>query len=142
MARSKSKKADGGRDDGGRLTEAEWAVMRAVWEHEPCAAGTVREALEKTKGWAYSTVKTTMDRMVKKGLLATTSIRNLQLFTSRISETDAKRGELRKMLQRAFDGALTPMMQFLLENEPISDETLKELRALVNKRTRNRGAKS
>ena len=130
---------DGTGDPEGPLTEAEWAIMRVVWEHEPRAAGTVQEELEKTKGWAYSTVKTTMDRMVKKGLLARKLIRNLQLFTSRISETDAKRGEFRKMLKRAFEGALTPMMEFLLENDPISDEALKELRALVNKRTRGRG---
>ena len=142
MARRSSKTRDGDDPRVGQLTEAEWAIMRVVWEHEPCAAGTVQEELEKTKGWAYSTVKTTMDRMVKKGLLATKSIRNLQLFTSRISETDAQRGEFRKMLMRAFDGALTPMMQFLLENEPISEETLRELRALVNKRARDRGAKS
>jgi predicted transcriptional regulator len=51
------------------LTDAEWAIMRVVWENEPCAAGTVQEALKKTKDWAYSTVKTTMDRMVKKGFL-------------------------------------------------------------------------
>ncbi len=24
------------------LSEAEWAIMRAVWDHEPCAAGTVK----------------------------------------------------------------------------------------------------
>ena len=138
----RKKQRDGTGDPEGPLTEAEWAIMRVVWEHEPCAAGTVQEELEKAKGWAYSTVKTTMDRMVNKGLLARKPIRNLQLFTSRISETDAKRGEFRKMLKRAFEGALTPMMEFLLENEPISDEALKELRALVNKRTRGRGTKS
>ena len=27
------------------LTEAEWAIIEVVWEHEPCAAGTVQEAL-------------------------------------------------------------------------------------------------
>jgi BlaI family penicillinase repressor len=61
-----------------KLTEAEWAIMRVVWQHRPCAAGTVQEALAATKSWAYSTVKTTMDRMVRKGLLRTRQIRNLQ----------------------------------------------------------------
>ncbi|TFG47625.1 MAG: hypothetical protein E4H40_06125, partial [Candidatus Brocadiia bacterium] len=77
------------------LTEAEWIIMKVVWENEPCAAGTVQEALEKSKDWAYSTVKTTMDRMVSKGLLEITKIRNLQLFSSRISRDDAKKGEFR-----------------------------------------------
>jgi len=115
------------------LTEAEWAIMKIVWENEPCAAGTVQEALEKSKDWAYSTVKTTMDRMVSKGLLEITKIRNLQLFSSRVSEEDAKKGEFRKMLKRAFDGALTPMMQFLIEQEGLSKDELSQLRQFVDK---------
>ena len=74
-----------------------------------------------------------MDRMVNKGLLEITKIRNVQLFHSKVSQTDAKKGELRKMLKRAFDGALTPMMQFLIEHEDFSKEELKKLRQLVNK---------
>ena len=114
------------------LTEAEWIIMRVVWENEPCAAGTVQEALINSKDWAYSTVKTTMDRMARKGLLNIRKIRNLQLFSSAISEVDAKRGEFRKMLKRAFDGALTPMMQFLIEQEGLTKSELTDLRKLVN----------
>lgn len=115
------------------LTEAEWAIMKVVWESEPCAAGTVQEALEKSKDWAYSTVKTTMDRMASKGLLEISKIRNLQLFSSRVSQEDAKKGEFRKMLKRAFDGALTPMMQFLIEQEGMSKDELSQLRQFVDK---------
>ena len=114
------------------LTEAEWVIMKVVWEHEPCAAGTVQEDLANSKDWAYSTVKTTMDRMANKGFLKIQKIRNLQLFSSVISEVDAKRGEFRKMLKRAFDGALTPMMQFMIEQEGLSKTELTQLRKLVN----------
>ncbi len=115
------------------LTEAEWAIMQAVWEHEPCAAGTVQEALADQKGWAYSTVKTTMDRMARKGLLEIKKVRNLQLFSSTINRTDARKGEFRRMLTRAFDGALGPMMQYLVENESLSDQEIEQLREIVNK---------
>jgi BlaI family penicillinase repressor len=115
------------------LTEAEWVIMQAVWEHEPCAAGTVQEALAEEKGWAYSTVKTTMDRMARKGLLEIKKVRNLQLFSSTINRTDARKGEFRRMLTRAFDGALGPMMQYLVENEALSDEEVEQLRRMVNK---------
>ncbi len=115
------------------LTEAEWEIMKVVWEKEPCAAGTVQEALAESRDRAYSTVKTTMDRMVEKGFLEIEKIRNLQLFRSCISQVDAKRGEFRKMLQRAFDGALTPMMQFLIEHEGLSKAESAQLRKLVNK---------
>jgi BlaI family penicillinase repressor len=113
------------------LTEAEWEIMKVVWEKEPCAAGTVQETLASSRNRAYSTVKTTMDRMVEKGFLKIEKIRNLQLFQSCISEVDARRGEFRRMLKRAFDGALTPMMQFLIEHEGLSKEEASQLRELV-----------
>ncbi len=118
------------------LAAAEWEILKVVWENEPCAAGTVQEALQKSKNWAYSTVKTTMDRMVKKNFLKTHSIRNLQLFSSNITEEEAKRKEIFKTIKRAFDGALTPMMQFLLQNENFSEKELKEIRKLVNSAAR------
>ncbi len=114
------------------LTDVEWAIMNVVWRDEPCAAGSVQEALADTHGWAYSTVKTTMDRMVAKRLLATHSIRNLQLFTAAVSRNEAQRFELRQLLRRAFDGALTPMIQFLIDEENLSIEELQELRELLN----------
>jgi BlaI family penicillinase repressor len=119
------------------LTDAEWAIMNVVWENEPCAAGTVQEALQSSHNWAYSTVKTTMDRMVAKGLLATQAIRNLTLFSAQISRADAQRGELRRLLSRAFDGALTPLIHFLVEEERLSPQEIAELRRLVNRRSQS-----
>jgi BlaI family transcriptional regulator, penicillinase repressor len=115
------------------MTEAEWPIMKVVWAKAPCAAGTVQETLQKDKNWAYSTVKTVMDRMVNKGFLKTYNVRNVQLFISNITENQAKRNEVFKTLKRAFDGALTPMMQFLLEHETFRAEELKQLRQIVDK---------
>jgi BlaI family penicillinase repressor len=115
------------------LTEAEWEIMKVVWAKQPCTAGTVQEELTAIRDRAYSTVKTTMDRMVEKGFLRIEKIRNLQLFSSCVSEIEAKRGEFRRMLQRAFDGALTPMMQFLIEHEGLSKEEASRLRELIRK---------
>ncbi len=131
-----------GRKKSAELTEAEWEIMKVVWKKEPCAAGTVQEVLTESRDRAYSTVKTTMDRMVEKGFLRIEKIRNLQLFRSCISKVEAKRGEFHRMLKRAFDGALTPMMQFLIEHEGISKKQASELRRLVNKAEKEKKGKS
>lgn len=133
MAASKEKKKGRRKKARAELTEAEWEIMSVVWEKEPCAAGTVQEALAKSRDWAYATVKITMDRMVKKGFLEISRIRNLQLFRSCISEVEAKRGEIRKMLKRGFGGALTPMLKFLIEHEGLSKQEAAQLREFVNK---------
>ncbi|QDV51781.1 BlaI/MecI/CopY family transcriptional regulator [Gimesia fumaroli] len=118
------------------MTDVEWVIMNVVWEHEPCAAGTVQEQLADTHAWAYSTVKTTMDRMVTKGLLTRESIRNLNLFSAAVSPANAKRGELKRLLKRAFDGALTPMLQFIVDEEELSAEEIQQLRKLISRADR------
>ena len=113
------------------LTEAEWTIIQAVWENQPCAAPTVQEILQKQKGWHYSTVKTLMDRMAAKGLLTTEKIRNLTLYRAAINKKQAQKGEVMRAVKRAFDGALTPMMQFLLESNQLSQKQLSELEAMI-----------
>lgn len=120
------------------LFESEWAILQAVWELEPCAAPTVQEALQSKKGWAYTTVKTMMDRMVKKGLLKTEKIRNLYLYSSVITQSQAQKSEIVRTLKRAFNGTLTPMMQFLIENDELSEEDYRYLERLIKERKRRK----
>jgi len=120
------------------LFESEWAILQAVWDIEPCPAPVVQEALQKTKNWSYSTVKTIMDRMVKKGLLRKEKVCNLYFYRSSISETQAQRGEVAKTLKRAFNGTLTPMMQFLLENEDIPEDELSDLEQIIKEKKRGK----
>jgi len=120
------------------LFESEWAILQAVWKLEPCAAPTVQEALESEKGWAYTTVKTMMDRMVKKGLLKVEKIRNLHLYSAAISKPEAQRSEIMKTLKRAFDGTLTPMMQFLIENDELTEAEYRHVERLIKNRKRRR----
>ena len=125
------------------LTEGEWAIVKAVWDNQPCAAPMVQEVLQKRKAWSYSTVKTMMDRMVAKGLLKTKRIRNLILYRSVITKKEAQKGEIMRTVKRAFDGALTPMMQFLLDNNSLSRRELGELEKLIkSKKGRVKSKKS
>ena len=118
------------------LFESEWTILQKVWELEPCAAPTVQESLADEKGWAYTTVKTMMDRMVKKGLLKTEKIRNLYLYRSAVTQSQARKSEITRTLKRAFDGTFTPMMQFLIENDQLSEPEYQRLEQLIKKRKR------
>ncbi|HEY5909542.1 MAG TPA: BlaI/MecI/CopY family transcriptional regulator [Verrucomicrobiae bacterium] len=113
------------------LTKAEWAVIKAVWEQEPCTAPEIQEKLLKQTGWAYSTVRTLMDRMVVKGLLKSEKIRHATLYRSAVSQAQAQRGEALYALKQAFNGALTPMVQCLIDSRNVSAAELVELEALI-----------
>ena len=120
------------------LYESEWSILQKVWELEPCAAPTVQEALQAEKGWAYTTVKTMMDRMVKKGLLKTEKIRNIYLYRSAVTARQAKKSEIARTLRRAFDGTFTPMMQFLIENDELSEAEYRYVENLIKNRKRRK----
>lgn len=119
------------------LTEAEWNIIKVVWEHEPCTAPAIQQLLERETSWTYSTVRTLMDRMVAKGLLAAQKERNITLYSSAITKAQAQRGELLYALRNAFNGALTPMVQCLIEAKDLNAEELAQLESLIKAKKKN-----
>jgi BlaI family transcriptional regulator, penicillinase repressor len=114
------------------LTESEWSVIKAVWETEPCTAPVIQDKLFKPTGWHYSTVRTLMDRMVAKGVLRAKKAGKLTIYQSAVTRAQAQRGELFYALKHAFNGALTPMVQCLLESKDLNATELAELELLIN----------
>ena len=119
------------------LTEAEWTVIKAVWDSEPCDAPAIREKLFKKTGWTYSTVRTLLDRMAAKKLLTAQKVRNQTLYRSIVTPAQAQRGELLYALKHAFDGALTPMVQCLIESRDLSTEELNQLESMIKARKKS-----
>jgi predicted transcriptional regulator len=123
------------------LTEAEWTIIKAVWENEPCTAPEVQEKLKKQTAWTYSTVRTLMDRMVTKGLLTAKKERNVTLYSSAVTRAQAQRGELLYALKNAFNGALSPMLQCLLDTKDLSSEELDKIKRIIADHEKNRSKK-
>jgi BlaI family penicillinase repressor len=123
------------------LTGAEWPVIKVVWDTEPCTAPAVREKLAKATGWTYSTVRTLMDRMVAKGVLTARKEGKVTIYQSAITRRQAQRGELFYTLKHAFNGALAPMVQCLLESKDLDETELEKIEALIRagkKRRKNK----
>ena len=113
------------------LTQAEWTIIKAVWENEPCTAPDIRQKLHRPTGWTYSTVRTLMDRMTVKGLLTADKSQHPTIYRSAVTRQQAQRGELGYALKHAFNGALTPMVQCLLDSGNLTSEELTELESLI-----------
>jgi BlaI family penicillinase repressor len=121
------------------LTEAEWTIIKAVWENEPCTAPAIQEKLFAETSWTYSTVRTLMDRMVGKKLLTANREKNVTLYHTAVTRTQAQRGELLYALKHAFNGALTPMVQCLLDTKDVSRAELDQIKQLIAAHEKSRG---
>jgi BlaI family penicillinase repressor len=49
-----------------KLTEPEWIIMNALWDKHPAKARNVVARWPSSVGWAYTTVKTMLDRLLEK----------------------------------------------------------------------------
>src|ERR1700712_4196809 len=62
------------------LTVAEWKVMKIVWRLKSCAARDVYEEVGRVHGWAPTTTKTVLRRLVDKGHLTATPVGTSHLY--------------------------------------------------------------
>jgi len=69
------------------LTKNELQLLNILWKSdEGFSIREVHEKIQHENQWAYSTTKTTMDRMVKKGLLERADFHGVYLYQAAISK--------------------------------------------------------
>lgn len=105
--------------------------MTVVWKHSRVVAREVLEAVEPQTGWAYTTVKTLMSRLVEKGALTARKRGNTILFEPLITRYQARRTAVRSLIERAFDGTFGSLVQHMIAEEKLSPEDRSTLERML-----------
>ena len=116
---------------GERISEAEHAVMEALWARAPMSAAEVGEAVGGQRDWSLATVKTLLSRLVTKGALATEADGRRFLYTPLIERADYVGGESRRLVDRLFGGRAAPLFAHLAESEALSAQDIAEIESLL-----------
>ena len=116
-----------------KLTDAEWQVMNALWASQPATARQIVSRLPAEVSWAYTTVKTLLARLVEKGAPKESKQGNRSVYEPLLSRTGARRSALKVLANQAFDGALGPLLHFLVSEEGLSERQRGELAALLER---------
>jgi BlaI family penicillinase repressor len=118
-----------------KITESEWRVMKALWAAPlPVGAYDIVQELSKTEHWQPETIKTLLNRLVKKGALGFKKYKNLYLYFALVSEAECIRAESETFLERFFDGALEPMLAHFVEEHPLTPAQIRELKKILDKK--------
>jgi len=125
-----------------KLSDSEWKVMTALWESSPASVRDVLERIGPDTRWAYSTVKTILERLVRKKALRVRKRANSGIFEPLITRSAARRAALRSLIERAFDGAFGPLVQHLFVEEKLSSQERRQLASMLEDldREREKGA--
>ena len=112
------------------ISEAELEVMKVIWkEKKPVTSLDIGEAFE-TKGWKKTTIGTFLTRLVEKGALSAKKQGKLYYYTPLISQKDYRKSQTKNLILSLYGGSIKDFAVSLFEEQSISDEELKELRAI------------
>jgi BlaI family penicillinase repressor len=114
-----------------RISEAEHAVMEALWEHAPLTATEVADFVGEERDWSLPTVKTLLSRLVAKQAVSTEPDGRRFLYRPLLDRADYVGGESRRLVDRLFGGRAAPLIAHLAETEALSDEDIAEIEALL-----------
>ena len=115
---------------GERISEAEHAVMSALWDRAPLTANEVAEAVED-RGWSLATVKTLLSRLVAKQAVTTAPDGKRFLYSPALARDTYLGGESRRMVDRLFGGSAAGLFAHLAESEALTPSDLDQIEALL-----------
>ncbi len=112
------------------LSKAEYDILRTLWKGGRKTVREVHDQIQSTTGWAYTTTKTMMDRMVKKELLVREEFHGVFLYHPLVSRPAG----LAKMVQFFADRVLetdASTVVSMFAGGTLSDEEIQELQDLL-----------
>ncbi|WP_239616033.1 BlaI/MecI/CopY family transcriptional regulator [Cohnella mopanensis] len=116
------------------ISDAEWDIMRIVWQTSPLTAADIISRLSGSKTWKPKTVKTLIGRLVQKQALGFNKDGREYTYFPLLNENECVQEASRSFLDRIYGGSLKPMMVHFLANEKLSSEDIKELKALLQEK--------
>src|ERR1700744_2233261 len=116
-----------------RISETEWEVMKICWDRSPITAQEIIEALSARDDWHPKTVKTLLNRLVKKRALGFKKDGRVYLYQPLVAEKECVAAESQSFLDRVFGGSLQPMLAHFAENQKLSPAEIDELKTILQR---------
>lgn len=114
-----------------RISDAEYAVMDVLWQESPLTASDVIARAPASRKWSAQTVKTLLSRLVTKGVAATQADGRRFLYTPLVEREAYVASESRRLIDRLFDGKVSPLVAHLAERQSLTDKDIAEIEALL-----------
>ncbi|MGC3981863.1 MAG: BlaI/MecI/CopY family transcriptional regulator [Steroidobacteraceae bacterium] len=113
-----------------QISDAEWEVMKALWELAPISVSDLCERLADRQ-WHSKTVRTMLIRLTKKGVVDNKVVEGVYRYYPTVSREECTRLAAHSFIDRVFDGALAPMVAHFVGRRALTLEEKRELKKLL-----------
>ena len=119
-----------------QISEAEYEVMKIVWQYAPINTNEITDKLTQTTSWSPKTIQTLIKRLVSKGALSYQKEGRIFVYTPLVKENEYVNQESNSFLKRYFSGDITAFVSSYLENDQLSKSDIDSLRTLLSQKTK------
>ena len=113
------------------ISEAESLVMETLWQRHPLAAEEVSAILVQQQDWQEATVKTLLNRLLKKGAIKAEKDGRRFLYSPILKREQWLMSESKGFLDRMFNGRIAPLVAHFSEQKKLSKQDIAELKRLI-----------
>ena len=114
-----------------QISDAEAVVMDVLWKRSPLSAEDVVASLSSRQDWQEATVKTLLNRLLKKGAIDAEKDGRRYLYAPVLQREAWVQGESESLLDRVFGGLVAPLVAHFSEQRKLSRKDIAELRKLL-----------
>jgi BlaI family transcriptional regulator, penicillinase repressor len=115
-----------------RISAAESQIMEAVWGKGPQTTEELIRSVGAEQAWGEATVKTLINRLLKKKALISERSGGRTRYRALISRDDYVAGESQGLLDRLFGGELAPLVAHFADRRALSPEEAQRIRKLID----------
>ncbi len=114
------------------ISDAESLVMNILWgASAPMAAEEVIASLVSEQSWQEATVKTLLNRLLKKGAIEAIKDGRRYLYSAVLKREQWVSTESNGMLERLFGGRVAPLVAHFGKHRKLSADDIAELKKLI-----------
>lgn len=113
------------------ISEAESAVMEILWNRHPLTAEDIIAALKHNQNWQEATIKTLLNRLLKKCAIAAQPEGRRYLYSPLLQREDWLHSQSTGLLNRLFDGRVAPLVAHFSRHRKLSKKDIAELKRLI-----------
>jgi len=114
-----------------QVSEAESVVMEALWRRHPLTAEDVVAAVAAERDWQEPTVKTLLNRLLKKGAISAERDGRRYRYSPVLRREDWVLVESSGLLDRLFQGRVAPLVAHFSQHHRLDEDDIAELRRLL-----------
>jgi predicted transcriptional regulator len=114
-----------------KIPAAEVQVMEALWRNAPMSRDEIIAQVGPPNNWAPGTVKTLITRLLRKKAIGAGQEEGGYVYRPLILRTSYVQSESQGLLDRLFDGEVTPLVAHLAQQKALTPADVKKLEALI-----------